>query len=164
MIFKRYWESDRERFFKENGTDLPSLTDMGKIPRGTLWRANCKPMFIDIFFEHEHWRCHFDIGFLTDLASAPPIVRSLIDNDMEELIWGALVHDGLFQTKILGVDESGFSMANNVLVAMFKWYGGTHKEVIAVWAAMKTRTAWNTYVDRAPRDNIQRFHLQVIEE
>lgn len=164
MLFKRYWERDRTIFHKEYGVELPSLPNMGDIERGTLWRANCEKTFIDIYFDHgELWRGHFDVGFLTDLASSPPVVRSVVDNDLEELIWGALFHDGLFQTKVLGYDESGFHLANNVLVELFKWYGGSRKEVVAVWAAMKTRTAWDTYMNHATRDRVQRFHLEVID-
>jgi len=162
MIFDDTWQRDRELFKKETGVYIPTREVMGKIPDDTLWRAMYKQLYMETHWKSgEVWKMWFYVGFLTDLASSPGIARSMIDNDYKKIVFPAIGHDGLFQTKALGEDESGFHMANLFLIEAFKYYGANWKQVNAVWAAMKTNSAREVYKAREPRDIVPRFELRI---
>ena len=76
-------------------------------------------------------------GFITDLASVPSILRSLVDNDKEALIIPAFLHDGNFGAHILS-----FSTANSLFKQMIRLCGGSW------WLAFKCGLAVNTSIGK----------------
>lgn len=65
-------------------------------------------------------RYKFKPGFLTDLASSPSILRSAVDNDAEELLLPAFVHDINFVRHFLSFTET-----NSLFKQMIRHSGGS---------------------------------------
>lgn len=63
---------------------------------------------------------HFKVGYMTDLASVPKKLRSIVDNDSEELMLPALVHDANF-----GCHYFSFGQSNDIFRNMIRKAGGS---------------------------------------
>lgn len=67
-------------------------------------------------------------GHITDLASVPKFLRSLVDNDGLRIIAAALVHDYNFATQ-----EMGFRASNRLFYKMIRAIGGSWWLATKAW-------------------------------
>jgi hypothetical protein len=157
-----YYDFLISQFKSAYNVDLPSARNM-KFDNKTTWRVFSEPFQIWVIYEDGTiWDYSFDIGFITDLASVPSNLRSIIDNDMPSIIIGALIHDGYYQTKGASPDVTPSQAkreADDLLKDCCLYYGLSKPYAWAVHTAVEKAggEAWNTFQER---DNYKRFHIK----
>lgn len=157
-----YYDFLVDEFQKAYSVHLPHRQYMS-FDKKTTWRALCEPYKIWVIWEDSSiWEYSFERGFLTDLASVPSNLRSIIDNDNPCIIIGALIHDGYYQTK--GAFDcitsgQGKKEADDLLRETCLYYGMAKPYAWAVHESVDKfgHKAWNTFADK---DKERRFSIR----
>lgn len=157
-----YYDFLISQFHRVFDIRLPNREAM-RFDKKTTWRVFSEPFTIWIIWDDNSiWEYCFNIGFMTDLASVPSNLRSIIDNDIPSIIIGAIIHDGYYQTKgAFDCVSSGLAKreADEILRDCCLYYGMSKAYAWAVHEAVEKggHDAWNTFEER---DNNRRFYIK----
>jgi len=121
----------RVQIYNKIGQDMPTLDEFRRDGLDILqYRMMLSPLTITIHFEDSNWwQYRFNTGFLTDLASVPQLLRSVVDNDGSSIVVPSLPHDLNFSTHVLDFEDS-----NQLFRQMMRAYGGSN---FRIWCAMR---------------------------
>jgi hypothetical protein len=122
------------------GVKLPTIKQLGTSDRIDWW-VLLNPLIIMVEFE-DGKILELDLapGYMTDFASVPPFLRSIMHNTRHELRLAALVHDCLYARKLMGWAE-----ANRVFRDMILLAGGARGMANLAWLAVSTPVGWRCY-------------------
>ena len=116
--------------------EFPDIA-VGRIRRADEVYALLKPITIHIELEHNgvnaNWYYQFDRGYVTDFASIPPYLRSIIDNDSRYIFAAAMVHDCNFAGHLESFEDS-----NALFEQMILKIGGPWWEAIIAWLGVSS--------------------------
>lgn len=87
----------------------------------------------------------FKPGYVTDLASVPPKLRSLVDNDNRHILLAAFVHDANYGGQLLPWGRS-----NSIFGDMIVEAGGSRWLSFKAWAAVSLPVAHRVYNRSTP--------------
>ena len=147
------------------GIVLPRYEDVGFHNDYTL-RLSREPFEIKVWWENDYlWWWKFGRCFWTDFASIPRILRVAIDNDDNRVIIPAILHDDLFQGKILDQiygEGLGFSQANTLLREALRWYGVKEFMCNRMYDAVNTSIGKKSYAETIPREAERRVKFAIL--
>lgn len=98
---------------------LPDLTTL-ELQHNPDSRLLLNPIDIKIYTNKGLFKYGFRPGYITDLASVPKRLRSIVDNDQQELLYAALVHDANFMAHLQTMEFS-----NKLFYGMIRKAGGS---------------------------------------
>lgn len=105
--------------FEDRGIILPGAAQWSNFGEINDLRVWLREYSVTATFPNSYWiQFKFYPGYITDLASVPRVLRSLIDNDDPDLVLAALPHDFNFSTHFLPFMET------NALLAAMARAGG----------------------------------------
>lgn len=147
--FRRILEGDykatQKEFYSKYDIELPDL-DLTSMKGSSDIRVLLNDLRISVVTSEGLLYYKLQKGFITDFASVPKWLRSLVDNDSSEIVVPALVHDVNFRWKFLS-----FGRSNKVFRQMIRKSGGSW------WLAFKAyigvsnpfgREAYNFELDK----------------
>jgi len=92
----------------------------------------------------------FNKGFIWDTASSPKLAKSLVDNDHQGIMIGALFHDALYQSKYFGNEREDCKLADGFLYDIMEVSGG--QDFNGITALGLTLRGYDEYKDQSEFD------------
>jgi hypothetical protein len=128
IIFKETYESTKKDFEKEFNVTLPNISGAEFDKMNNDLRVIIKPITVKIKSNLFSLIIEVDPGFITDFASIPKPLRSIVDNDEWYVIIAAIVHDALYGGRLLErinfEPYDSFILSNEMFSEIIKYYKG----------------------------------------
>lgn len=146
-IIREDYAATRKQFKDEFAILLPNLKDT-PFANSSDVRVLLNDITIKVTTDDGVRYYHFKKGFITDLASVPKILRSLVDNDDEVMLLAALVHDANFRWHFL----SSFKRANDMFRQMIAIEDDSWWLAFKAWVGVNTSAGKKAYYGKKELD------------
>ena len=119
----------QEEYRYHHNLILPTVSDLDLFENRD-WRMLVGPLTISVSVDNAVYIYNFIPGHITDLASVPASLRSLVDNDDRRVMWAALLHDVNYGLHLMEFNYANllfFKMIIAEAAPLRKMHRGIHK-------------------------------------